>query len=311
MKTSFFGIITPLATSLDSNGGLDLDSLTKLIDWQIERGVHGIFVLGTNGEGTLLTDEQKREVVRVASEAVRGRVALMCGVSDTSLPRVIGNIDRIKGSEVDAYVTTIPYYGVTSPEEQYLFLTGVCDRSDRPVIAYNIPSFVKQSIALEAIERAAEHERFAGVKESSDDLERYGKLLSLKITRPELALFTGCSHLMDVAYSMGFDGGVAGLANVAPALCAALHTAHQQADAEGAKKVQAGILRVMDRLNCYVTASRHSNTIAPNKAILAAMGIIRESTMVAPYLPVCEEDESVIHEICEIIACEEALLISR
>jgi len=309
MKKHYSGIVTPLATPLDSRGAVDAESLTRLIDWQIDNGVHGIFVLGTNGEGTLLLDEQKQEVVRVAARAVRGRAGLMCGVSDTSVPRVLANMSRVERFGIDAYVTTIPYYGVTSAEEQYLFLSSICDGSDRPVIAYNIPSFVKHSIALEAIEMAAEHRRFAGVKESSDDLERYRWLLSLKAKRPGMVLFTGCSHLMDVALSVGFDGGVAGLANVAPALCVALHTAHQRGDAESANTVQCGILRIMDRMNAYVAASRHANTIAVNKAILAAMGLIRDSTTVAPYLPVCPEDEESIREICALIASEETVVV--
>lgn len=308
MDIHFSGIITPLATPLDSHGNIDRESLARLIGWQIDKGVHGIFVLGTNGEGNLLLDDQKRDVVRVASECVNGTVPLVCGVSDVSLPRVIGNMDRIADIAFDGYVSTLPYYCITNAEEQSAFFAAVCGRADRPVLAYNIPSFVKSDIALSVIEKMASHERFAGVKESGADMARYKKLMSIKSEHPELSFFTGCSHLMDVAYSLGYDGGVVGLANVTPTLCSMWHTLYMRGDDDGAKAVQAAILRVLDRINGRRAAYGQATTLAVSKAILKALGIIRESAMVAPYGPVHPDRESEISEMCELICAEESAL---
>jgi len=302
----FMGIITPLVTPLDKRGDIDEDSLARLIDWQIAKGVHGIFVLGTNGEGNLLLDEQKRRVVRVASESVAGRVPLLCGVSDTSLPRVLANIESIAQYEFDAYVSTLPYYCITGPEEQYGFFRSLCEAVDRPLMAYNIPSFVKNDIAVEVIERLLEFDRFAGVKESGDDLGRYRRLMAAKARKPEISFFTGCSHLVDVAYSLGFDGGVIGLANIIPAQCGAWHSMYMRGDVECARAVQAGTLRILEKVMAYRKLKGHATTLPGTKSILRAMGIIRESTLVAPYLGEDAADESELRAICEAIRAEEA-----
>ena len=91
-KERLRGIIPPLVTPLDENRNIDKKSLKKLIDYCIDGGVSGIFVLGSCGEGSALGIEKKKTVVKYALKYINGRVPLLVGALETSSEKVLEEI---------------------------------------------------------------------------------------------------------------------------------------------------------------------------------------------------------------------------
>ena len=90
------GIIPPIVTPTDENEDVDEGGLRKLIDHCIAKGLHGIFIAGTNGESLSLTQEQRDRAIGIALSEAKGRVPVLAGVMDSSTRRVIENIKRVK-----------------------------------------------------------------------------------------------------------------------------------------------------------------------------------------------------------------------
>src|SRR5258708_5862572 len=83
------GIIPPICTPLTDAGAIDVQSVDSLIEYVIESGVHGVFAFGSTGEGTSLTGRQRETLLLSVIAAVKGRVPVLVGVTDTSTERCI------------------------------------------------------------------------------------------------------------------------------------------------------------------------------------------------------------------------------
>ena len=84
MKLPLKGIIPPMITPLTEDGKLDKKGLTNLIDHLITGGVHGIFLLGTNGEAPSLCYELRKELITESCKLVTKRIPVLVGITDTS-----------------------------------------------------------------------------------------------------------------------------------------------------------------------------------------------------------------------------------
>ena len=165
------GVIPPLITPLHADESIDEASLRRLIAHVIDGGVNGVFVLGSSGEGPLLSPSQRRQVVDIAGDAIRGRVPLLVGVADCSVRRVRENMAALLTPHVDAFVATLPFYGACDdPATQVRFYRELADASPRPLVIYNIPSAVHAGIEPETIARLASHPNIVGVKDPIKDI---------------------------------------------------------------------------------------------------------------------------------------------
>src|SRR5215216_3580640 len=106
----FYGVVPPTVTALDADERLDRAGMARLVDYQIQGGVHGIFVLGTNGEGPCLRDAVRREVCEVAVDAAKGRVPVIAGVLQPSTARIIDDVKLLEGTGIAAVAVTPPDY---------------------------------------------------------------------------------------------------------------------------------------------------------------------------------------------------------
>lgn len=304
IRADLRGVVTPLVTPLDDSGEIDGESLCSLIDFQIASGIGGLFILGTNGEGVLLSDAQRREVAQTASQHVRGRVPLLCAVSNSSLPRALTNLRGLADCDIDACVSSLPYYQLSSPSEQLAFFRALSDECSRPLLVYNIPTLVKVAVDLGVVKRLAEEGRIAGIKESSYDVPRFRELIELKSIRLGFATFSGASDMMDVAYRLGFDGVVVGIANVLPGLCARMWSSWQASEFEEAESKYAVALKLFRWMDTFRKARGWGSTQAISKAVLKEMGIIRSSKVVEPYASADDRDIPEVQHMVRLITRE-------
>src|SRR4051794_10526468 len=122
---SIRGSIAPLVTPFHSDGSLDLDSVGRLVDWQLEHGTHGISVGGSTGEPTSQTLEERRDVIAAAAAAVADRVPLLPGTGTARLDETLWLTGEAEQLGADAVLVVTPFYGRPSQQGLYEWFSTV------------------------------------------------------------------------------------------------------------------------------------------------------------------------------------------
>lgn len=242
----FTGVVPPLATPLTNSGDLDLDSTTRLIEFMIDAGVHGLFMLGTSGEA-VFHDAATR--VRLLEHAVRindGRLPIFAGVIDTATDRVVGHAVAAKSIGVNAVVATAPFYAQTHPVEIADHYRYIREKADIPVLAYDIPFCTQVKLRPQTIIQLAREGTIVGLKDSSGDERDFRKILLALADHSDFSAFTGSELVVDSALSMGAHGVVPGLGNIDPAGYVRLWNAFQRGDLVEARREQERLCVLFD-----------------------------------------------------------------
>ena len=136
----FKGIITPILTPLYPDESINTDELKRQVERQIAAGIHGVFPLGTNGEGYALDAAEKRLILRTTIDAVHGRVPVFAGTGCIGTAETIRESLMAKDEGADAVSIVAPYFAKASQEELYQHYKTIAAAVSLPVILYNIPA---------------------------------------------------------------------------------------------------------------------------------------------------------------------------
>ncbi|SEG89299.1 4-hydroxy-tetrahydrodipicolinate synthase [Actinacidiphila yanglinensis] len=287
----FHGVVPPLCTPLTDDGEVDTASLERLTAFQLDAGVHGLFVGGSTGEIAQLTDTARDIALRTVVATAAGQVPVLAGAIDTGTLRVLDHARRAKAIGADAVVVTAPFYvGVTEPEVRahYELLHAALDL---PLVAYDIPANTGFKLPHALLASLAQDKVIAAVKDSSGDLEGFQRVLD-GTAGSGAGCLTGSETLADLAMARGADGIVPGLGNVDPHGYVRLYDAARRGDHAAAQAEQRrltalfGIIEIPDRTRI----GRMSGALGAFKAALAARGVIRSGRTQAPLLPLTADE---------------------
>jgi 4-hydroxy-tetrahydrodipicolinate synthase len=219
------GIIPPIGTPVTEEERVDENGLRNLVRYLIEGGVHGIFANGTMGCFALLPDAEQMRLIDIVVDEVRGRVPVIAGVSDTGTKRVIGKVKEVQKLNVD-YVTAVPpYYYRLTQEEGKRFFRDIAEASELPVFIYNNPYLTKLDLEIASISELADEPNIVGLKETSQDCNRWTNLFDAMKPKEDFAIFFGTELLMPQCLMMGADGVIGGAHNMAPKVAVELYDA--------------------------------------------------------------------------------------
>jgi len=275
------GIIVPLLTPLATPETIDEAAARRLVDHVIGGGVHGIFILGSTGEGPALSGAAQREFIRICADAVGGRVPLLAGISGASAAESASLGKFAAGAGADAVVAAPPCYLPPDEDEQVAFYRYLAESVPLPLFVYNMPSLTRVSLQLSALERILAIPGVAGYKDSSGDLAAFRAVLERFGPRPDLSLLVGPDELTGETVMLGGDGGVNGGANLKPRLFADLYEAAKRKDAGKVAELQA---RVVELGKLYGTPVTTPGVIRAMKREAARMGLCR-NVLAVPALP--------------------------
>lgn len=208
------GIYTPLVTPLAGQDSLDVAGLERVLEHVLGGGVHGIFLLGTTGEGPLLSPRLQLEVLERTAAIMNRRVPLMVNVTGASFT---GNL-KLAAAAADAGAAAVVYAGpLYAPLTQSALVAHVerfAAQSPLPLFLYNMPSHTHLTFEIPSVVRLAESGSVVGLKDSSGDL-----LYLQKLTRalgPGFPVFVGPEEMLYPALLAGVAGGVNGGSNLFP-----------------------------------------------------------------------------------------------
>ena len=212
------GIVTPMVTPLTADDQLDVQGLERLIEHLVAGGVHGLFILGTCGEGPSLNPRLRRHVVDHVCRVVQGRIPVLVGISNTSYVESVELAGRAADAGADALVLAPPYYLPVSQTELQQYVLRLVRDVSLPLVLYNMPELTQVSFEPDTVRRLLQEERIIGLKDSSGDLDYFQKIRQITRERADWTLLMGPEHLLAKSIELGGDGGVSGGANVCPRL---------------------------------------------------------------------------------------------
>ncbi|MET9274274.1 dihydrodipicolinate synthase family protein [Kribbella sp. NPDC003557] len=298
------GVVPPLVTPLTPEYDVDTASLARLIQYQLSGGVDGVFVLGTSGEGTFLTDEQRQVVVETTVAEVAGQVPVLAGVIDTSTNRVAAHVSAALKAGVSGIVATAPFYAATHPaeiERHFVRLASLV--GDTPLYAYDIPPRAGTKLPGSLMTALGEQGVIAGVKDSSG---QETSLRELVLSRREkglndFAIMTGSEVTVDSALAFGVDGVVPGLGNVDPAGYVRLFKAAAAGDTAAARDEQDRLFRLFEIINVADRSRMGASSAALGafKAGLYLLGVIACPVTAYPSIPLDDTEIAAVRPLLE------------
>jgi len=292
------GIVPPLVTPLLDRDTLDEAGLDRLLEHTLAGGVAGFFILGTTGEGPLLGDRLRRELVSRVCRQVRHRVPVLVCVNDTAFVEALSLARHAADCGADAIVSSPPCYLPLGQPELHAYFHALAAESPLPMFLYNFPTLTKTTIEIETVRRAADNPRIIGIKDSSGDLGYFQRLLGLAGARPDWTIMNGPDDLLGASVLAGGHGGVNAGANVFPKLYTDCCRAALDSDLGRTRDLQARIRAVTASL--YHMTPHASALIQGVKCALSLLGICHDA-MTAHFAPLGEaERERVRREMEEL-----------
>ncbi len=241
------GSIVPLITPYDENGGLDLKSFRKLINWQIESGSHGISIAGSTGEMTLLSIEEKETLFKVAVEEVAGRVPVVASTGSSSLSETLELTKKAEKIGCDALLITVPYYSRPNQEGIYEFFKKVSENTSLPIIIYNIPARTGSNIEPKTLKRLREDcKNIIGIKEANYNFEQMSKDISE--CGEDFLVYSGIETLCYPLLAIGGAGYFSATANILPKELAMLYNLVKEGKFDEARKLHYKLLPINEVL---------------------------------------------------------------
>ena len=264
---TFSGVFAPIPTPFADDGELDLAAWRDNVDRWMDTGLHGLVVLGTNGEAPLVDDGEADQLIGAARERVPVDRVLIAGTGRQSTRNAISASRRAADRGADAVLVQTPSYfkGQMTTATFIRHYTAVADASPVPVLLYNFSALTGVSLPLEAAAALSMHENIVGLKESGPDMSYVGDLVGLA---PDgFSVLVGSAPTFFTSLALGAHGGVLALACVAPAACVRIYELVRSGCYDAARDLQ----RQVTPLAKLVT-SIHG--IAGLKAALSVIGYV-------------------------------------
>lgn len=215
MKLS--GLFTAVITPFDTNGQLDADGFRHNLRYQLRNRVDGIVILGTTGEAPTLSPEEKRQIITIGIEEVKGKALLMVGTGSYSTEQTIAATLQAEEMGADGALIVTPYYNKPTQEGLYRHFAAVCQATRLPICVYNIQGRTGQNLHTETLRRLAALPSIIGVKEGSGNILQMNEVLDIVLKeRPDFQVVSSDDALTLPLIALGGHGVISVVSNLVP-----------------------------------------------------------------------------------------------
>jgi 2-dehydro-3-deoxy-D-pentonate aldolase len=243
------GIFTPNLVPGDDRGEINEAELRRYVDWLIERGVHGLYPNGSTGEFTRFTAEERRRIVAIIADQVRGRVPILAGAAEANVRETLRACEYYAELGVRAVAIVAPFYYKLSPASVYAYFREIGRNTPVDVTLYNIPMFASP-IDVPTVQRLSEEcERIVAIKDSSGDIPHMIRMIqAVRPNRPEFSFLTGWDAALMPMLLVGCDGGTNASSGVVPELTRKLYDLTIAHRLDEARRVQYDLVTLFDTM---------------------------------------------------------------
>ena len=282
---SIHGIIPPLITPLTSGLDLDIPALEKLIEHVLKGGVHGIFLLGSTGEGPSLTDGIRKALIRESIGMVSGRVPVFVNISAPSFLEACRMAEYAAQEGAGYAVLSPPYYYDMNTRELLGYYRSVAEASPLPLVIYNAPRYTGIPVEASLVGELIHHENVVGIKDSSGEMDYVRELLRRRADE-SFPILIGPETMLGACLLLGCDGGVSGGANLYPEFYVSYYRAaleNNRAELDGFRDTVRNI-----QANLYEVADSPMGIVIGLKYLLEKRGLCSGYLAMPVYQPLSE-----------------------
>ena len=289
------GIITPMITPLKERDTIDDEGAVRLIEHILAGGVHGVFILGTTGEGPSLSYPTREHLIELACKQVDGRVPILVGITDTIFAESVRIAKKSADCGAAALVMAHPPYFPAAQAETLSYVKHLVAQLPLPMFLYNMPSHTKLVFDPKTVRAAADIDGVVGLKDSSANMFYFHQCQMLCKDKPDFSLLVGPEELTGEAVLLGSHGVVNGGSNMKPQLYVDMYNAAAAKDVDKLNKLHDEIMEIS--ANIY-TVGAYSSYLRGLKCALSCMGICKD-VLAEPFTPFGPEDRKIIAERVE------------
>lgn len=208
----FIGSGVAIITPFNENG-VNLNKLEELLNWHVENNTDSIIICGTTGEGSTMTDEEKKKAIQTTVEVINKRIPVIAGVGTNNTLKTLELSKFSKDVGADGLLIITPYYNKTSKKGLFEHFRAVNDQIDLPIMAYNVPSRTGMNITPEDLLNLSKLKNITSIKEASGNISQ--SILYRKLC-PQIDLYSGNDDQIVPLMSIGAKGVVSVVANILP-----------------------------------------------------------------------------------------------
>lgn len=283
-KLPFLGSAPAVVTPFTCDGRIDWEAFERILEFVIAEGSDAAVVLGTTGEASSLTEEERLAVISSAKDIINRRIPLIVGTGTNSTASTVQNCRDARRLGADAVLTVTPYYTKASPAGLCEHFTRAAEAAEIPLILYTVPSRTGVNIPMSVYEKLAKNENICAVKEASGNLAAVTDLCGK--FGDDLAVYSGNDELTLPVIAAGGKGVISVAANIVPRL---MHDLCRHALNDGYDKAR----RIQHSLNPLIHALFSEVNPIPVKCACDLLGLCGE-TMRLPLTPLDEEKRQIL-----------------
>ncbi len=218
----FEGIYPPVITPYHNDYSLNQDGFVEIVEHLIASGVHGIIVGGTTGEYYAQTDDERVQLMKLASQTIKDRVPLIIGVGAIRTEDCISFAESARANGADAILINAPYYAVPTQDELATHVLTIDRAVNLPILLYNYPARTGTMMESEFLDRVSDSKNLVAIKESSGDINQLHMLVR---DYAHITLLCGMDDQALEFFAWGARGWVCAGANFLPKEHIALYQA--------------------------------------------------------------------------------------
>ncbi len=232
------GVYPAMLTAFDGQGKINEPVMRDIVEFFIEKGVHGLFPVSSVGEFAHLTLDERKKLIDIVVEQNNGRLPVTPGAGATRPSHVIEVARHAQAAGCSAVVACGPYYYQVTQGMVERYFETILDAVDIPVILYNIPAFSNE-ISPTTISSLSSRDKVVGIKDSSGNMTNLTHILDfVNNTKVDFNVLTGSEQIFYPFLCAGGKGSMTGSASVVPELMVKIYDFFQAGDHERARRAQ-------------------------------------------------------------------------
>lgn len=240
------GMIPAMPTPLNEDESINFSGYEKLINHLIDGGVHCLLAGGSTGEYSMMSTEERKEVIKAAVDYADGRVPIMAGTSEHRLNETVELTKYAEEIGADCALIITPYYMQTSEEGIKNYYEQVAKATNIGIVIYHYPGATNVTLTPEFIAELSEIEGIVGVKNTTDQ-EHTCKVIALTKDNEGFSVLTGSEHLILPTLAVGGDGATGIIHNLVPDQIVEMYDLFKnKKDIDGALKINQRLLPLYD-----------------------------------------------------------------
>ena len=240
-----YGIVPPLLTPFNEDKSIDWDAYERLIEWHIEKGVTGLFVVCGSSEYWRLTEDEAVEMATFAVKVAGGRINILSGSTmstEDDLEQNIAQTSRIWETGVQGCFLTTPRVLPAEDNVMVDYFMKIHDSTDAQVYTYEMPGGTNYKFSPEAFAEVGKGERFIGIKDTTCDLEKVRR--KIEAANGSILIMEANTPNFLESLKLGSVGGINTSGNVQPSLFNMVWRLFDQGDLETASELHKRVVEI-------------------------------------------------------------------